>query len=128
MATTNNLQKKYVSAIYDFDDDGGAISTIVPKTTSSVPQGSIINSIMFQTLTANTGPAGGTMQVTIGGVTIFGSALTLANRTTAETAPLVNLNAQDITTNTDPIKFALAAQTITGGKCRIVIGYFDPVA
>jgi len=128
MATTNNLEKKYVSAIYDFDDDSSDIGTAggvtTLKTTSSVPVGSLINSILVETKTLNAG-TGNTMLLTIGGVNVT-SALTIAERSV--TTPYVTLAAQDITTSTDPIKVTLATANLTAGKCRFIIGYFEPVA
>ena len=124
MAKTNNLEKKYVSAIYDFTDDAGAISAITPKTTSVVPTGSLINSVLVETIVANVG-TGNTMVVNIGGVDVTG-AMTLGNRSV--TTPWVTLAAQDITTTTAPIIVTLATAVLTAGKCRIIIGYFEPVA
>ena len=128
MATTNNLEKKYVSAIYDFTDDGSDIATDAGvtslATTSSVPVGSLINSVVVETKTLNVG-AGNTMKVTIGGVDVTGN-MSIGNRSV--TTPYVTLAAQDITTNTDPIKVTLATADLTAGKCRFIIGYFEPVA
>lgn len=128
MATTNNLEKKFVSAIYDFTDDGSAIATAAGvtslATTSSVPVGSLINSVLVETKTLNVG-AGNTMKVTIGGVDVTGN-MSIANRAVA--TPYVTLAAQDITSSTDPIKVTLATANLTAGKCRIIIGYFEPIA
>ena len=128
MATTNNLEKKYVSAIYDFTDDGSDIATDAGvtslATTSSVPVGSLINSVVVETKTLNVG-AGNTMKVTIGGVDVTGN-MSIGNRSV--TTPYVTLAAQDITTNTDPIKVTLETADLTAGKCRFIIGYFEPVA
>ena len=128
MATTNNLEKKFVSAIYDFLDDGSAYATASGvtslATTSTVPVGSLINSVLVETKTLNVG-SGNTMKVTIGGVDVTGN-MSIGNRSV--TTPYVTLNAQDITSSTDPIKVTLGTADLTAGKCRIIIGYFEPIA
>ena len=125
---TNNLEKKYVSAIYDFTDDGSdyaAASGVTSlATTSTVPVGSLINSVLVETKILNAG-SGNTMKVTVGGVDVTGN-MTIANRSVS--TPYVTLAAQDITTSTDPIKVTLGTADLTAGKCRIIIGYFEPVA
>ena len=124
MAKTNNLEKKYVSAIYDFLDDGGAQAAITPATTSVVPTGSLINSVCVETIVLNAG-SGNTMTVNIGGVDVT-KAMTIGERAVA--TPFVTLLAQDITSTTAPMICTLATANLTAGKCRIIVGYFEPVA
>tara|TARA_R110000824_G_scaffold66344_4_gene172257 strand:+ start:7848 stop:8237 length:390 start_codon:yes stop_codon:yes gene_type:complete len=129
MNATNNLEKKFVSAIYDFTDDGSAYATAGGvtslATTSIVPVGSLINSVLVETKVLNASGGASTMLVTIGGVNVTG-AMSIANRSV--TTPYVTLAAQDITTSTDPIKVTLGTADLNAGKCRIIIGYFDPIA
>lgn len=133
MATTNNLEKKYVSAVYDprqtigVDAGTQAASPITPASTSSVPVGSVINSVVIDTKAAFTGGSH-TLQVKMGGVNIT-KATSISERST--TVPFSTLLGPVVTTNTDPINVTIAAADIAGtnvGYCRIIIGYFPPVS
>ena len=81
---------------------------------------------MVETPTLNVG-TGNTMTLTAGGLALTG-AMTIANRAVAD--PYVTILAGSLnkkTTNLDPIKVTLATANLTAGKCRFIVGYYEPL-
>jgi hypothetical protein len=130
MATTNNIQKKYVVGIYDTRagamvdtaTTAGSPHTLVSSTV--VPIGSLIDSVKVDTKVTFAGGAN-TLQVHIGGVNVT-KAMSIAERST--TVPFSTLLGPVVTTNAEAMNVTVAVANITDGYCRIIIGYFEPAA
>lgn len=62
-----SLQKKYVAkAVYDFSVDGGAVSTITPQQTETIPAGAVVTNVYAVEDTAFTSSGAATVQLKAG--------------------------------------------------------------
>ena len=119
---TQNRQKKYMTAVWDFAVDGGAAET-TPRLTSILPKGAVIVDHVVETLKTMSASGTPTLIVKVGPTEITDSALAWSNFNTAlevampatDTGKMVNAGA---------ISWKFSAD-VTGGKMAVTVGYFE---
>ncbi len=125
MAKSNNVQKHFVSAVWDFDDDTGATGTLPLKQTSNIPQYALVTDVCLDTTIVNTdGGGGNTLQVAVGAVGIT-AAIALGARNNVADPPVTALSApiKVATAGGDEIKVIMGTAAALAGRCTITVGY-----
>jgi len=128
--TTLNKRKYFVTARYVFGDDGGAVSPgVVPKQTSTIPQGAVITECFAEGIIVPT--AGGNMKVSLGAVGGTRTDLT-AVFTRAQSGAVAGSVTSGLLNNTllpkkiaadSDIIFDASVAVTTQGEIQITIGY-----
>jgi hypothetical protein len=125
---------KIAKAKWDFAKDGGAISTIVPKISATIPKGAVIKDVKVKVNTIVTGGASATVALSGGGVTLK-AAESIANSVYAGTGVvdvIRNGNAGSTgtakyipitATNSAKIAVVVAGDALTAGKLEIFVEY-----
>lgn len=120
-----SLQRKQVAkAIYDFDVDGGAVSTITPQQTETIPAGAIVTNIYANETTALTSGGSATVELKAGSVSLT-DPLAFDTGFTAkpETLALDNsLTAIPVATAAD-LSITVATAALTAGVVEFYVEY-----
>ena len=118
---TTKRQKKYMSAVWDFDTDGG--TSVVPFTTSVLPKGAVIVDHVIETVKATGSTGTPTLKIKLGSTEITTSGLAYGNYNGPGDCSM------PATTNVkilqpEIINF-LFSSAVTSGRIAVTIGYFD---
>lgn len=121
-------KRTIVRATYDFAVDGGAVSTITPAKTASVPKGAFITNVTTVCKTPCTSGGAATIAITAGGLTVIpataytNNAFDTDEQVTNVTA-LLNASLGGVATSTATIKVVIAGEALTAGKIEILLEY-----
>jgi hypothetical protein len=120
---TVDRQKKYVSAIYNFNIDGSSATEIIPKVNSVLPKGSVIIDVLTETIQPVTSSGTPTLKIQLGGVDISASmAYNTYNAAGENNLPTPTTQKIPAAAN---IGLLFSSDTITAGAIAITVGYFD---
>ena len=121
------FRKKVAKAHYDFAVDGGAVATITPAITATIPTNAVITAVTIDVTTALTSAGAATVALTAGGVTI-GAAGAYSSAPYNGTAPAVIARSTGLTGTAlyIPIKATSAASIkVVVGTAALTAGVFD---
>ena len=124
MAKSNNVEKHFVKAVWDFDDDTGAVATLALKQTSNIPQYALVTDVCLDTTVVNASAGANTLQVAVGATAIT-AAIAIGDRNNVADPPITALSApiKVPTAGGDEIKVIMAGAAATAGRCTITVGY-----
>lgn len=130
------VQKRVAKATYSFAVDGGAVATIVPVTTDSIPVNAIVTEVLIDSRTACTSGGSATVAITGGGVTLQGAIdYNQAPYSGTSPAKVLRAGASGATgvttavyipikaTSTAPIKVVIAGAALTAGIFDVYVEY-----
>jgi hypothetical protein len=130
--------KQVAKCTYDWAIDAGALSTITPAATESIPKGALITSVVIDSKTALSSAGSATVAITAGGVTIAGATdfdeVPYSGTTPVKVlraSPGINTSAIStaeylpiVATSTADIKVVVAGAALTvAGKFHVYVEY-----
>jgi len=121
---TSHREKKYMSAIWKFDTDGGT-AAVTPSITSILPKGAVIVEHFVENLSTVSSTATPSLTVKVGSAVISDTAVSWGDYRLANSAYAIATDSQKITLDNRTINFLFSAD-LTGGGIAVTIGYFDP--
>tara|TARA_Y100000004_G_scaffold158460_1_gene184748 strand:- start:91 stop:495 length:405 start_codon:yes stop_codon:yes gene_type:complete len=121
---TTHREKKYMSAIWKFDADGGT-AAVTPSITSILPKGAVIVEHFVENISQVTSAVTPTLTVKVGSAVISDTAVPWGSYRVANSAYVIDTDTQKITLDDRTINFLFSAD-LTGGSIAVTIGYFDP--
>jgi len=115
--------KRVATFVYDFAVDGGAISTITPASTKTLPKGAMVRSIASDEQTPFTSGGSATVRVKCGSINLTDTLAYNTAFTGADTHALASsAESIDITTAGE-LSIAVAAAALTAGKVVFYVEY-----
>ena len=115
--------KRVATFVYDFAVDGGAISTITPASTKTLPKGAMVRSIASDEQTPFTSGGSATVRVKCGSINLTDALAFNSAFTGADTHALASsAESIDITTAGE-LSIAVAAAALTAGKVVFYVEY-----
>lgn len=119
-----------VKATYDFAVDGGAVATITPKATVTIPAGAVIFGGFIQGITLPTSGGGATIAIGLGSgaqAAALKAATAIATYVAGATVALIPVftaaSVVKVAAET-PITFTIGTAALTAGKVQVTIFYY----
>ena len=109
-------------ARYDFDVDGGAVSTIVPSNSAIIPDNAVIVRCYSLVTTAMTSGGSATLALSAGGVTL--KAATAFDNGAFDDEDVTEHTITDKTTSSTGIQFTIATAALTAGVVEVYVEYY----
>ena len=121
---TTRRQKKYMSAVWTYAEDGGAVA-VTPNITSVLPKGAVIIDHVIENIALVTVATGTpNLKIKLGSTEITTSAVgwsDFSGVSDVEIPATTNVKLTDAA-----VINLLFSGTVTGGGLAVTVGYFDP--
>ena len=116
-----HVQEFIGKATYDFDVDGGGVSTITPSTNFTIPNNAIITDCIMHTSTPMTSDGSATAAIAVGGVTLHATQAMDHGDWDDEDVTIETIN--DKTTASSALTFTIATAALTAGVVHFYVKY-----
>jgi hypothetical protein len=110
---------KTIKSVYDFSNQGGAISAITLPV--AIPTGSVVTRVFIKNVTNATSGGSATIAVALGGVAV--KAATAFDNASFTTANIL-YSSGEVTSTAAALTLTIADDALTAGKYEFIVEYF----